>query len=313
MIRVCVVGCGALGSVYAGHLARVSDVEVWAYDTDEAHVLAINESGLKLSGAASFTAAVRATSDASELPPCELGIVATKSVHTKAAIAAGAHALSVGSVCSLQNGIGNEEVIAEFVRQVIRGSVLPAAQMVGPGHVRLETEGTTWLGPYEASPAPLREIELLADLLTRGGMPAVVKADVRGAQWTKLIFNSAANAVGALTGLRHGRVCELPATRRLLGLIVDEGTAVAKALGIELDADPEELLAEAGIAAYEHKASMLQDVEARRETEVGYLNGGISTFGRTVGIPTPLNDAVWALVQGLEYSWKPPEDSESGV
>ena len=120
-----------------------------------------------------------------------------------------------------------------------------------------------------------------------------------------MIFNAATNPVGALTGLTHGRVCEDPALRRLVTGLVDEGKAVATAQRIELDADPEELIDHAARpdVAYDHKASMLQDVEARRATEVDYLNGGIVRFGREHGVATPLNEAILALLKGLERSW----------
>ena len=113
------------------------------------------------------------------------------------------------------------------------------------------------------------------------------------------------NPIGALTGLTHGRVCEDPALRALVSGLVSEGTAVAAAQGIVLDADPEELIDHAAKpeVGYDHKASMLQDVEARRCTEVDYLNGGIARFGRELGVPTPLNDAVVALIKGVERSW----------
>jgi 2-dehydropantoate 2-reductase len=130
-------------------------------------------------------------------------------------------------------------------------------------------------------------------------------ADARGPQWRKVIFNAATNPVGALTGLTHGRVCENAELRRLVSALVDEGKAVAAAQEIELDADPEELIDHAAKpeVAYDHKASMLQDVEARRPTEIDYLNGGVVRFGEEHQVPTPVNRAVWALVKGLEASW----------
>ena len=136
-------------------------------------------------------------------------------------------------------------------------------------------------------------------------MPTHAVADARPAQWRKVVFNAATNPVGALTGLTHGRVCERPDLRALVSALVDEGKAVARAQGITLDADPEELIDHAARhdVAYDHKASMLQDVEARRRTEIDYLNGGIARFGRELGVPTPLNDALTALVKALEDSW----------
>ena len=302
-MRVCVVGCGAIGSLFAAHLARVDGVEVWAYDVSRAHVDAINERGLRVSGAGDVHSHPRATADPGALPACQLGIVATKSLHTGAAMAAAGAALADAAVCSVQNGVGNEELIAETAPRVIRGTTFPAGHLVEPGHVVQDTGGKTWIGPFEPKPARMDEVERLASALTEGGMETVAMEDARGAQWTKLVFNAATNPVGALTRLPHGWACERDDIRELVRGLVAEGRAVAAALGVELDSDPDALVDHATKVANDHKASMLQDVEARRPTEVDFLNGGISRFGRDQGIPTPLNDAAWALVKGLERSW----------
>jgi 2-dehydropantoate 2-reductase len=304
-VRVCVVGCGAVGSLFAAHLAQLEDVEVWAYDASREHVDAINANGLRLSGAGDLLGRLRATADAQELPPCDFGIVATKAMHTEAAIQAAAHAFGDGSVASVQNGLGNEEAIAQHVERVIRGTTFPAGKLLGPGRVQWDVKGDTTLGPYEPRPAPFAEVERLADACTRGGMPTQAVRDARGPQWRKVIFNAATNPIGALTGLTHGRVCERPDLRALVSGLVDEGKAVAAAQGIVLDADPEDLIDHAAKpeVAYGHKASMLQDAEARRLTEVDYLNGGIVAAGRAHAVPTPLNEAIWALVKGMEDSW----------
>jgi 2-dehydropantoate 2-reductase len=304
-MRICVVGCGAVGSLFAANLAQLDDVEVWAYDLAREHVDAINANGLRLSGAADVVGRVRATADTGELPPCDFGIVATKAMHTSSAAAATAHAFANGCVASVQNGIGNEEAIAKHVERVIRGTTFPAGRLLEPGHVQWDVKGDTTFGPFEPRPAPRSEIERLADACTRSGMPATAVADARGPQWRKVIFNAATNPLGALTRLTHGRVCERADLRALVTGLVDEGKAVAAAQGIQLDADPEELIDHAARKdiAYDHKASMLQDVETGRPTEVDYLNGGIAGFGRELGVSTPLNEAIWALVRALEASW----------
>jgi 2-dehydropantoate 2-reductase len=304
-VRVGVVGCGAVGALFAANLAQLEYVEVWAYDVWQEHVDAINRDGLRLSGAGEVVGRLRATTDPAELPPCELGILATKSMDTGRAVAAVAHAFASGSVCSVQNGVGNEEAIAEHVERVIRGTTFPAGKILEPGHVQWDVKGDTTIGPFEPRPAPMEDVERLAEACTRAGMPTAAVADARGPQWRKLIFNAATNPIGALTGLTHGRVCEDPALRALVTGLVDEGKAVAAAQGIELDADPEELIDYAARpdVAYDHKASMLQDVEAKRETEIDYLNGGVVRFGREHGVATPLNEAVTALINGLERSW----------
>ena len=304
-MRVCVVGCGAVGSLFAANLAQLDDVEVWAYDLDRAQVDAINANGLRLIGAGDVLGLVRATTDAGELPACDLGIVATKAMHTEPAIAVTAHAFAEGAVASVQNGIGNEETLARHVQRVIRGTTFPAGKVVSPGVVQWDVKGDTTLGPFEPSPAASEEIERLADACTRAGMPTEAVTDARPAQWRKVVFNAATNPVGALTRLTHGQACERLDLRAVISGLVDEGRAVAAAQRITLDADPEEMIDHAARpdVAYDHKASMLQDVEARRPTEIDYLNGGIARFGRELGVPTPLNDAITALVKGLEDSW----------
>jgi 2-dehydropantoate 2-reductase len=304
-MRICIVGCGAVGSLFAANLAQLEDVEVWAYDLAQDHVDAINERGLQLSGAGEVVGRLRATADAKELPPCDFGIVATKAMHTSSAIQTTAPAFTNGCVATVQNGLGNEEALAEHVERVIRGTTFPAGKVVAPGHVQWDVKGDTTFGPFEPRPAPFEEVERLANACTRAGMPAQAVPDARGPQWRKVIFNASTNPIGALTGLTHGRVCEDTALRRLVSGLVDEGKAVASAQQIELDADPEELIDHAAKpeVAYDHKASMLQDVEAHRPTEIDYLNGGVVRFGDELDVPTPLNRAVWALVKGLERSW----------
>jgi 2-dehydropantoate 2-reductase len=303
-VRICVVGTGAVGSLFAANLSLLDDVEVWAFDLNELHVAAINRGGLRLSGAGDVVGRPRATSDPAELPPCDFGIVATKAMHTEPAIASTAHAFADGWVATVQNGLGNEETIAEHVDRVIRGTTFPAGKLLEPGHVQWDVKGDTTFGPYDERTS-LTEVERLADACTRAGMPAQAVDDARGPQWRKVIFNASTNPIGALTGLTHGRVCERPDLRALVTGLVDEGKSVAGAQGIELDADPEELIDHAARkdVAYDHKASMLQDVEARRQTEIDYLNGGIVRFGHERGVATPLNATIQALVKGVEASW----------
>jgi len=292
-----------VGSIFAANLAQLDDVEVWAYDLWAEHVEAINEHGLRLSGAGDLVGRVRATTTAQDLPACDFGIVATKSMHTSAALGATAPAFRDGAVCSVQNGAGNEELIAEHVAEVIRGTTFPAGHVVEPGHVGWDTKGDTHIGPFEPSPAPMEKVEALADACTRAGLPTQALEDARGAQWRKLIFNAASNAIAALTGLTHGQIAE-PPTRELAWRVMAEGRAVSDAQGITLDTSPEELFDYAARkeVAYDHKPSMLQDVEAGRETEIDFLNGAVVSFGERHGVDAPLNRALTALVKGLERS-----------
>jgi 2-dehydropantoate 2-reductase len=307
-MRICIVGCGAVGSLFAAHLAKAGEAEVWAYDVWKDHTDAIRRNGLKLSGAAEFTAKVNATSDPKELPRCDYGIVATKAIHTRYAIEQTAHAFGDASaVCSVQNGVGNEEILAEHVKYVIRGTTFPAGHPIAPGHIGYDIKGDTWIGPFEPTRTPMNKVEELAGLMSRAGMNTVALADARGAQWTKLIFNASTNPVGALTQLHHGAATRFPATGKLFEELIAEGEAVAKAMRIELHGDPRHMVQKGANAPGKHRASMLQDVLAKRPTEVDFMNGAIVRCGDQVGVPTPLNRAMWELVKGLEHAWTDPD------
>src|SRR5262244_2152742 len=276
-MKICIIGCGAVGSLFAAHLANAGAAEVWAYDLWKDHTDAINRNGLRLSGAADFTARLNATSKPRELPRCDYGIAATKAIHTRDATRQVAHIFDENSaVCSVQNGVGNEELIAECVKYVIRGTTFPAGHPIAPGHIGYDIKGDTWIGPFEPSKTPMECVEKLAGLMTRSGMHTVALPDARGAQWTKLIFNASTNPVGALTLLHHGAATRFESTGQLFNDLIAEGEAVA-----QKRAD----------APGKHRASMLQDVLAKRQTEVDFMNGAIVKAGDSVGVPAPLNKA----------------------
>jgi 2-dehydropantoate 2-reductase len=307
-MKICVIGCGAVGSLFAAHLAKAGEAEVWAYDVWKEHTEAIRKDGLRLSGAVEFVAQLEATSDATELPRCDYGIVATKAIHTRSAIAQAAHVFDDNSaVCSVQNGVGNEEIIAEYVKYVIRGTTFPAGHAVAPGHVGYDIKGDTWIGPFEPTHTSMDKVEELAGLITRSGMNTIALKDARGAQWTKLIFNASTNPTGALTLLHHGAAARFSPTAQLFDDLIAEGEAVAKKLGIELHGDARQLVQKGANAPGKHRASMLQDVIAKRQTEVDFMNGAIVQWGEKVGVATPLNKAMWELIKGLEHSWKDPD------
>jgi 2-dehydropantoate 2-reductase len=302
-VRIAVIGCGAIGSLYAAHLARVPGVQVWAVDPWSEHTEAMNARGLRVTGLADFVATVHARTDGSSLPTCDFGLVATKAPHTRAAVEGARAAVANAAVVSVQNGLGNEEVIAGLVPRVIRGSIVTAGAIAAPGVVRYDAPGDSWFGPFEPRPASMGEVEQLARLLTDGGLRTHALKDARGPQWTKVIFNAATSPLAALTGLSVGRVCTDTGLREQVDRLIAEAEAVCEQAGIVLTRSPREAVDEAIAEAYDHKPSMLQDVLARRTTEIDVLNGGVSAEGRRVGVPTPLHDAMVALVQGLERSW----------
>ncbi|HEY1271966.1 MAG TPA: 2-dehydropantoate 2-reductase [Terriglobales bacterium] len=306
-LKICIVGCGALGSVIGAHLARLNDVQLFAYDISEDHTRAIQENGLQVSGAATFRVKANATSQPARIPPCTFGILATKSLHTRDAISQTAHVFRTArGVCSVQNGLGNEEIIAEQAGNVIRGATTLAAHLIGPGHAGFEFYSDLWIGPFEPTHTPYEAVVELAGIVGRSGLRVVPLRDARGAQWTKLIFNSAVNPIGGLTRLHHGAAARLPPTAELYEGLLREGEAVARAMGIALHGDARQMIAEGAAAPGKRNVSMLLDILAHRPTEVDFVNGAITEWGDKLGVPVPLNRALWQLVKGLEHSWTDP-------
>lgn len=302
-MRICIIGCGGIGSIFAACLARVDTLEVFAYDVWDEHVRAINEKGLRVIGEANFTVEIEATNDPNKIPRCDYGIVAVRGMDTRNAIAGAAHLFDENSaVCSIQNGVGNEEILAEHVPHVIRGTTFSAGHIVEPGHVIYEISGDTWVGPFEPTHPPMKKVEELAAVLTRAGMETIAVQDARGVQWTKLIFTSSTFPVEALTLLHHRAATSFPPTGELLNSLIEEAGAVARALGIELHHDPKDAVRARAQAPGRHQPGMMQDVLAGRATEIDFMNGAIVRWGEQAGVPTPLNRTLWALIKGLEHS-----------
>ena len=305
MKKVCIVGCGAIGSLYAAHLARVA--EVWAYVRRPDHASALNRDGLRVSGTNNFVVSIRATTDAKELPDFDLGIVATKATQLEAPIAeAGSH-FDRGAVLSAQNGLGSEEIIAAHTRGfVIRGTTFMSGTRHSDTHVQYELDTATWMGPYEPRHTPFAVVKEAADLIVAGGLKAEALEDARPAQWSKLIFNSSVNAVSALTGLPHSP--HFAAEERfgdlghLLHELIEEGKQVAAASGVRLHEDPW-AMNKIG-AMTNHPPSMLYDVRHQLPTEVDFLSGAIAREAEKAGVSAPLHTAVYRLIKGKEASWK---------
>src|SRR5256714_3155359 len=237
MKRVCIIGCGAIGSLYAAHLARVA--EVWALVRRADHAHALNRDGLHVSGKHNFSVSLKATTNSKELPDFDLGIVATKATQVEEAIAEAGKHFDKGAVISAQNGLGSEEIIAEHTRGlVIRGTTFMSGTRHGDVHVQYELDTATWLGPYEPRNTPIAVVKEAAELIIAGGLKAEALEDARPAQWSKLIFNSSENGVSALTGLPHSphfaAEKDLSDLGHLLHDLIEEGKTVAAAAGNQI-------------------------------------------------------------------------------
>ncbi|MEE8200670.1 MAG: ketopantoate reductase family protein [Candidatus Acidoferrales bacterium] len=308
--RVCIIGCGAIGSLYAAHLSRVADT--YAFVRRPEHAEAINRHGLRVSGKRDFTGSPKASADPARLPSFDLGILCTKCTQTAEAIAPVAPLFKKGAVLSAQNGLGNEEILAQHTKAyVLRGTTFMSGTRHSDTHVQMELDTPTWLGPFEPTRTPFSLVQEAAALLVESGLKAEALEDARPAQWAKLIFNSSVNGVAALTELPH---CPLFSEENkfsdlghLLHDLINEGKAVAAALGIQLREDPWEMN-KIG-AQTNHPPSMLYDVKHRYPTEVDFLAGAIAREAERAGVPAPLHTALYRLIKGKEasWTWKNPE------
>ena len=309
--RVCVVGGGVIGSLYAAHLAQVT--EVWVLARREEHARALEEHGLRVSGKHDFTAAVRGTADPAALPDFDLGIVATKATDLDAAAARLEGRAPGATIMTVQNGLGAEEIVRRHGSWPLLSAVtFMSGTRHSDTHVEYILDTETWLGPYEGTtPADAEEV---AALVVQAGLRARAFPDLRPAQWSKLIFNATVNAVAALTGLPHDAHFAAEAEPGDLGHLVralmGEGKAVAAAAGMELHEDPWEMNVHATRRGSAHYPSMLEDVEARRPTEIELITGALVREGGRLGVPVPLHPALYRLIKAREASWQTTGESE---
>jgi 2-dehydropantoate 2-reductase len=298
--RVCVVGAGVIGSLFAAHLGRVVPVSVLCRRDD--HAQELNTHGLRVSGRHEFVSFVTAATAADELPVPDLVIVATKGNALDSAAAALAGHWPDATVMTVQNGLGAEEVVRRYGEWPMLSAVtFMSGTKHSDTHVEYILDTETWIGPY--ADAPLEAAEEAGDLIVRAGLKAEVLPDLRPAQWSKLIFNATVNGVAALTGLRHDFHFAEGQLGEVVHALVDEGKAVARAADIALHDDPWEMNVLATQRGHAHYPSMLEDVDSRRPTEVELINGALVRQAREHGVEVPLHEAVYALVCGREASY----------
>jgi 2-dehydropantoate 2-reductase len=302
--RVCIVGAGVIGSLFAGHLAQVCEVSVLTRRRE--HAEALNRDGLRVSGKSDLHARVTASVDLDALPPFDLAIVATKAAGLPAAAEALAGRFPEATVATMLNGLGAEEIVREHGSwPIVSGVTFMSGTRHSDTHVEYILDTETWLGPYQDT--PFERVAEIADTIVASGLKAEALPDLRPAQWSKLIFNAAVNPVAALTGLPHDphfAAEEEPTDLgRVVHGLVDEGKGVAHAAGIELHDDPWEMNVLATRRGSAHYPSMLEDVDARRETEIELITGSLIREAERHGVEAPLHRALYALVKGKEASW----------
>jgi 2-dehydropantoate 2-reductase len=296
-----------MGAAFAAE-ATEAGRDVTVVDVDPEVVRRINDDGVTVeSPDRTVQINVPATADPGSVGPIDVAIVFVKGHDTRAAAHTVAALLGPQTVAvTLQNGWGNADILASVLppHQIVMGVTYHSCSTAGPGHVRHTGRGPTVVGPY-AGDGDLADARRVARFLSGTGWDAEPSPEVRTEIWKKLVLNAATLPTAALTHLAAGELDSPGLLLNLVEALAREAVAVAAAQGLHID--PAERIAR--IHAVLHgagrgKPSMLQDVEARRKTEIEAVNGAVVRVGDQLGVDAPLNRAMVALVQGLERSWE---------
>ena len=305
-MKIVVVGPGALGCLFTAALAE-SGQQVLLLDHRPHRADFINRRGITVEdGGVERRVHAAVTASPEEASGADLVLICVKAYQTEAAIAPLAPHLGPKSrVLTLQNGLGNVEALARVLgpERVWGGVTAQGATELGLGQIRHGGKGDTMFGAL-AGDAEAGRLQEACDAFNSAGLPTRIEPGVESLIWSKLIVNVGINPLTALTRLRNGQLLEYSGTNKLMEDLVAEAVAVAEAVGVTLlYPDPLARVREVARVTAANVASMLQDVMAKRRTEIGHINGAIEAKGRELGIPTPANAAVAALIETIEASY----------
>ncbi|UCC67465.1 MAG: 2-dehydropantoate 2-reductase [Armatimonadota bacterium] len=304
-MKIAVVGPGAIGCLFGAMLSRGGH-EVWLIDRRPDRARLLDHRGIWVSGVSGeFNARVRATASPKDAREARLVVIAVKAFDTRGAAQVADALTGAGTaILTLQNGLGNIEVLQEVLGndRVIGGVTSQAATLIAPGQVHHAGQGATVIG--EPSGELTERLTDVTEAFASAGVHASLTTDLDSDVWSKLAVNAGINAVATLAQVRNGGILESRHLREMLSAAATEVSAVAKAKSIALTHED--------VAAYAQEMcqrtannvnSMLQDVHRRRRTEIDAINGAVLREGEAVGVPTPTNRVLTALVRGLEDTY----------
>ena len=315
--RVCVVGAGAIGSLLVGHIGALPDIAMSVLVRRESHARDLNEQGLKVTGKSDLTASVLASTDPADLGDVDLVIIATKTTAVEASVSTFKGYFPSAVVMMIQNGLGCERLVRENGDwPIISGLTFMSGVRMSDTHVDYELDTPTWIGPWDAETdnPGYPYIKKVEALINRSGLICEAYEDLRPVQWSKLIFNSAVNTIGAVTDTPHvpfhADTENISDLGNLVRDMMAEGVAIARARGIELSSDPWKMNCKAvsqggshGSDEYAHITSMLDDVRRKSYTEVDWITGSIVRAAHEAGVPAPYHETMYRLVKGIEKGW----------
>ena len=305
-MKIAVVGAGAMGSLFGAMLAEAGN-EVWLYDVWLEHVQTINQNGLQIEREGKTrTVEIKATADHQQIGQAELVIIFVKSSWTNsAAQTAQTIIASNGSVMTLQNGMGNADIISELIEpaRIIAGTTSHGATMLGPGNIRHAGAGATTIGSWSKSKQEFVRARNLSEFFTQAGIQTNAVEDVHKVVWNKLLINIGINAITALTGITNGQVLDLEATREMSRSAAEEAMSVAHALGIDVGPEVVDQVFKVAKGTDVNRSSMGQDVDNQRQTEISAINGYIVREADKLGLEVPVNRTLTALVETLQFHY----------
>ncbi|WP_456328905.1 ketopantoate reductase family protein [Archaeoglobus sp.] len=288
-MRVQIMGAGALGSLI-GALIQLAGYEV--IFVARGKQLSALKKGLRVSGLKEFELSVYCTAEPED---ADITFVTVKAYDTENAAKKLAK-VDAGIVCSLQNGVGNEEILAKYCRKVLGGVTTYGANLKDYGHVVYAGEGYTYIGEMDGSIS--KEGEVVVDVLKNSGIRAEVVEDIEFRIWAKAIVNAAINPITAICRVRNGEVVRNPYLWEVAKATAEEGREVMAKMGYEFDAVSE--VRRVAEMTAENRSSMLQDLERGKRTEVEFINGAIVKKGEEFGIDCATNRTLLNLVRGVE-------------
>jgi 2-dehydropantoate 2-reductase len=297
-VHVVVFGAGAMGSFFGGLLSRRNDVTLVCRRD---HANAIRRSGLRITGKTSMIARPDVTTSVAGVRRADLVLVSTKAYDTAAAARALRKFAKSATWLTLQNGLDNPDILARTATRVIAGVTSHGVTFLRPGEIRHAGVGDTAIGGFAGVDEPA--VVRVRDLFEEAGIPTRISRDIRRELWLKVVVNAAINPLAALTRLRNGDLAKLPALASAMAGISAEAASIARAEGFDItDREVADLAAKVARRTRENKASMLQDIERGRPTEIESITGAILRASDRHGLRAPLNALAYGLVRGLERS-----------
>ncbi len=300
-MKISVIGSGAMGCLFGGLLTEAGQ-EVQLLDIWPEHVRALNIKGLSIiRDGKERVIRVPATTVPADIKETDLALIFVKHSQTgKAARTAAGLVGKRGHILSLQNGMGNAEIIAKTTgsEQVVCGTTSQGAMLLEPGRIQHSGIGKTIIGMWDRPQQPI--MARVAEVFTAAKIETSCVDDIKPVIWNKLFANVGINAITALTDIRNGQLLDLEETRQLVEAVVKEAVGVAAALQIVVDGDALNNVLSIAEATASNRSSMGQDVDAHRPTEIDAINGYIVERAKELGLEVPVNEALTRLIKTLQ-------------